>query len=215
MIHTYTDLRRDHSRRHIGTLLVAGRLRRVGTHYVDPEAEIDEVVLEALGLGIRPTCLTAAKHHGLWVPPGTERHGYARRRPTYPEGWVAHGWTAAWPEPDPGDEAESGTETKVRLFFQLRSVPVRAQVQIPGVGRVDLLVGRRWIVECDSRAHHTGEEQYEKDRRRDISAVERGYFTTRLTHGMVFRRWEKTTQRLRAVIRSGQHLVEPARWART
>src|SRR5699024_4198688 len=70
--------------------------------------------------------------------------------------------------------AESGTETKVRLYFQLKRVPVRAQVRIPGVGRVDLLVGNRWIIECDSKEHHTGSSQYEYDRERDGAAVDLG-----------------------------------------
>ena len=221
----------------------------------------------ALRAGTRPTCRTAAKHHGLWVPPGDGQHVYARRSHSIPTGWVGHGWTHAWPESgpvaspalllehagrclDPLDVgiladsalregrlhtadiaairrtapravqrvlarasalAESGTESKVRLFFQLARVPVRAQVRIPGVGRVDLLVGRRWIIECDSRAHHTGASVYAYDRARDFSAVKQGYITTRLTYGMVFGEWEETTSSLTRIVRSRQHLVDPAR----
>lgn len=267
MIYTVSDLRTEYTARQISSLVRQGHLIRAGRYYLT--AGTDEPVVAALTAGVRPTCLTAARHHGLWVPPGAKRHVYARRAQRIPAGWVAHGWTHAWPEPDPvaspvlmlehacrcldpldvgilADSAlreghvhaadiaairrtapravgrvldqvsalaESGTETKVRLFFQLRGVPVRAQVQIPGIGRVDLLVGRRWIIECDSRAHHTGATVYAYDRARDFSAIEQGYITTRLTYGMVFGRWDATTSRLTRIIRSRQHLVDPARRA--
>ncbi|MFC5369439.1 hypothetical protein [Arcanobacterium bovis] len=42
--------------------------------------------------------------------------------------------------------SESGSESRVRLFFLLRKVKVEAQVHIEGVGRVDLLVGN--FVDC-------------------------------------------------------------------
>jgi len=53
-------------------------------------------------------------------------------------------------EPD----AQSGIETKVRLFLRSRRIPFRVQVAISGVGRVDLLVGERLVIELDGRAFH-------------------------------------------------------------
>lgn len=268
MIYTTAQLRADHSRREIQSLVDAEQLHKAGKYYATPGT--DALVVAALRAGVRPTCLTAAKHHGLWVPPGDGRHAYAHRSRPLPSGWVGHGWHQVWPEADPvaspellirhactcldpvdvailaesalregaldladlatirrtaprdtarvleraTDLAESGTETKVRLFFQMRGVEVRPQVQIPEVGRVDLLVGRRWIVECDSRAHHTGDGRYEYDRGRDISAGALGYTTTRLTHGMVFGDWAQTTTLLLTMLRSGQHLIDPSRWLR-
>lgn len=110
-------------------------------------------------------------------------------------------------------KADSGTESKVRLFLQLRNVTVTPQVRIPGVGWVDNLVGRRWILECDSREHHTGKETYAKDRSRDLRALELGYFTTRLTHWMTFGGWDRTSRTLLDVVRSGRHMEDPARYA--
>lgn len=44
-----------------------------------------------------------------------------------------------------------------------------------------------WIVvECDSRAHHSGWEQQEKDRRRDLELADRGYVCSRPTANMIF-----------------------------
>ena len=266
MIYTYSQLRREPlSRRGIDKLLAVGTLRRAGRFFVSRTE--DDAVVEALALGLRPTCLTAAEHHGLWVPPGTGTHVYGRRRIELPDEHIGHGWHRTWPEPsaiaspalliehasrclDPLDvgiladsalrqgklhenqvdairtrvprpvsrvlarasaAAESGTESKVRLYFQLRNIPVRTQVEIPGVGRVDLVVGRRWIIECDSKAHHTGESSYEYDRERDGGALQLGYFTTRLTHRMVFAEWLRTQDRLEEITASRQHLVDPER----
>lgn len=252
--------------RELSAAVAKGEVLRAGRYYVTPDTS--PAVREALADGVRPTCVTAAEAHGLWVPPSAGRHVYARRGVVGP-GWVDHGWHETWPEPtaiasprlllehairclDPLDigaladsalhqelvgrevvaalsdaaprdvsrvlarvtgSAQSGTESKVRLFLQLHNVIVTPQVQIDGVGRVDNLAGRRWIVECDSRKHHTGEETYAKDRRRDLRALELGYFTTRLTHWMVYGGWDRTSQTLLRVIRSGRHRHDPVRHA--
>jgi very-short-patch-repair endonuclease len=89
-------------------------------------------------------------------------------------------------------KAESGTETRVRLFLARRGYRVRSQVVIPRVGRVDLLVGESLIIECDSHAHHTGESAYWSDRTRDLRAAALGYRVIRLTWEQVFLDWEVT-----------------------
>lgn len=264
MIHTRNQW--QGTARQLSAAVARGELLRVGRYYVTPDTTPE--VRDALAAGLRPTCLSAAQEHGLWVPPGPGRHVYARRS-AVGSGWVGHGWHEAWPEPEPvasprlllehactcldpldvgiladsalhqglvrADEiaqlagtqpravsrvlsrasglAQSGTESKVRLFLQLHNVTVTAQVKIDGVGLVDNLAGRRWIIECDSRAHHTGEDTYAKDRARDLRALELGYFTTRLTHWMAFGGWDKTSQTLLRVIRSGRHRHDPARYA--
>lgn len=265
MIYTISSLREQHTSRQVAALVADGHLRRAGRYYVTPDTTTD--VRRALTEGLRPTCLTAAKEHELWVPPGRGGHAYGRR--THASAWGNHGWHQSWPEEDPvasprlmlehacrcldplhagvladsalrlgklrpadvGDVArevsrsaarvlsrttgisESGTESKVRLFFQLHNVMVQPQVSIEGVGRVDLLVGRRWIIECDSRAHHTGEVTYEYDRARDLNAVQRGYMTTRLTYSGIFTSWDATSASLLSIVRSGVHLDAPGVWA--
>lgn len=66
--------------------------------------------------------------------------------------------------------AGSGSETRVRLFLQQRRFTVRPQVFIPGVGRVDLLVGESLIIECDSEQHHAAGARYRMDRVRDLAS---------------------------------------------
>ncbi|MFX4274069.1 endonuclease domain-containing protein [Propionibacteriaceae bacterium Y1685] len=99
------------------------------------------------------------------------------------------------------DRSESGTETRVRLFFQMNGVRVRPQVSIPGVGRVDLVVGDRLVIECDSVSFHTGVQNYARDRGRDLALGLAGYKIVRLTYHQVFDDWAATSQRLLRMIR--------------
>lgn len=105
--------------------------------------------------------------------------------------------------------AQSGSETRVRYFFQQSRVPVTAQALIPGVGRVDLLVGKRLIVECDSGEFHRTPAQQAADRRRDLRARELGYDVIRLSYEQIWPLWEATRGSLRTVIRQRRHLLEP------
>ena len=269
MIYTYAQLREQHSRRKIDRWVAEERLVRAGRHLVLPGT--DDAIIAALGKGLRTTCLTAARHHGIWTPPGRGRHVYGRRGHPVPRAWVDHGYHHAWPEDDPvaspalllehaarcvdpvdvgilaesamhlkllheADVAairrvsprqvqrvlahasglpESGSESKVRLHLLLERVPVRPQVEIEGVGRVDLLVGERWIIECDSKTHHKDKDAYVKDRGRDFNATALGYRTNRLTYEMCFPHWDVTAMWLAQVLATGEHLVPPEQWLRT
>ena len=106
--------------------------------------------------------------------------------------------------------AESGTETIVRLRLQSLRLRSRVQVEIAGIGRVDLLVGRRLIIEVDSVEHHDrSPEQREKDRRRDEEAIRRGYLPLRLSYRRVMFQWDEVVHTLREITRRGDHLSEP------
>jgi very-short-patch-repair endonuclease len=104
-------------------------------------------------------------------------------------------------------DAGSGTETKVRRALELEKVDVTSQWYIDGVGRVDLLVGECLVIECDSRAHHTGEAAYQRDRRRDQILADLGYYYVRLTWEQVFLEWEATLAYLRGLIASKRHRI--------
>lgn len=101
--------------------------------------------------------------------------------------------------------AQSGTETIVRHVLERMRVAVQPQALIPGVGFVDLLVGDPLVIECDSRAHHTGEAAYAEDRRRDLELVARGYTVVRLTWADVMHGRDRTAATLRELIRAGRH----------
>ncbi|SDO57545.1 Protein of unknown function [Microbacterium testaceum StLB037] len=76
--------------------------------------------------------------------------------------------------------AESGPETIVRLMLRSLGLRWETQVRIPLVGRVDFVVERWLIIECDSKAHHSSWDAQREDRRRDRAAAAAGYATLRL-----------------------------------
>lgn len=107
-------------------------------------------------------------------------------------------------------DAESGTETVVRWWLESRGFPVRPQVRFPdGRRRMDMLVGRSWAIECDSREFHDTPLGYDEDRARDLYLVSHGYRVTRLSWEQVFLHWEDTQRMLLAILRRGDHLDPP------
>jgi very-short-patch-repair endonuclease len=104
--------------------------------------------------------------------------------------------------------AQSGTETIVRLALRFARIPARAQVPIPGVGRVDFVVGDRLAVEVDSRAWHDNDAAFEADRRRDAALVALGYLVLRLSYRRVMYERDHLLDEVRKVVARGDH-----RWA--
>lgn len=108
------------------------------------------------------------------------------------------------------DKSQSGSETRVKNFFESMRVPVQQQVVVPRVGRVDMIIGRSQIIECDSHGFHTAERDYHRDRDRDLAALRAGYATTRLSFQHIWQFWKKTKTVLRELVQTRQHLKPPA-----
>lgn len=104
--------------------------------------------------------------------------------------------------------ADSGTETVLRLHLRARRLDFRPQVFIPGVGTVDFLVGRRLVIEADSRRHHGG-DGIENDRRRDLELQRLGFLPFRVSYQQVFYQFEGVAAALDAVISRGEHRRSP------
>ena len=100
--------------------------------------------------------------------------------------------------------AESGTETRLRLWLRHRGHDVQVQHHVGGVGRTDLFVNGWLVVELDSRAWHTGTEAYERDRARDLAALGLAYPTLRLSYRQVFDDWPETQRQLADVLLGGR-----------
>lgn len=81
--------------------------------------------------------------------------------------------------------AESGLESLTRLALHSARIRCRSQVVIPGIGRVDLLVGDRLVIELDGAAWHGGVADFERDRARDRALLARGYAVMRATYRQV------------------------------
>ena len=89
-----------------------GLMQRVDCWYVRSTAPADHVAL--LGQGVRPTCVSAARHHGLWIPLHAGEHVYRPR--ALPESGrstslILHGTEMrSWPDSDPVADLELALE---------------------------------------------------------------------------------------------------------
>lgn len=100
---------------------------------------------------------------------------------------------------------ESGTEAL--FWFRTRpfGIPFRRQVRIPGVGRVDFMIGEKLIVEVDGAAYHTDPEQFEKDRHRDAVLSRLGYRVLRFSYLQVTENWAEVEAAVIGAIVRGDH----------
>ena len=100
--------------------------------------------------------------------------------------------------------AGSGTESLVRFRLQYARIRVRSQQSIPGIGRVDLLVGDRLIIECDSTEYHSGAQRLE-DNRRDRVATRGDYRVMRIDYSEVIGAWPRILADILDIVRTGRH----------
>jgi len=101
--------------------------------------------------------------------------------------------------------SQSGTESIARLRLRALGLDVRTQVRI-GIDRVDLLVGDRLVIECDSRSHHSRREDYAHDRERDLRLAQRGYTVLRFTYEQIMSRWPEVEEAIMTRVRAREHL---------
>jgi very-short-patch-repair endonuclease len=99
--------------------------------------------------------------------------------------------------------SESGIETLCRYRLS-RFLPVRSQVQIDGIGRVDLLIGDRLIIEADGRRWHEG--SFFADRSRDLALQRRGYIVIRVGYSNVMHEWPIVELAIRGLVERREHL---------
>lgn len=97
---------------------------------------------------------------------------------------------------------ESGTETIVWQRLG-RSLELRRQLVIPGIGRVDFVLGDRLVIEVDGFAYHSDPTQFEADRRRDAALSALGYRVLRFSYHQVLHRWAEVEAAIRAAVARG------------
>lgn len=100
---------------------------------------------------------------------------------------------------------ESGIESLVHFRLRPFRLPIRCQAQIPGVGRVDFLVGTRLVVETDGAEYHTDPRQFENDRRRDAHLSRLGYRVLRFSYRQVMYHWAEVEAAILAAVIRGDH----------
>lgn len=101
--------------------------------------------------------------------------------------------------------AESGIESLLRLRLRAHRIRLRSQVTITGVGRVDLLVGERLVVEVDGYAWHGDPSRFENDRRRDRELLRRGYLVMRASYRQVIDELDGLVEAILDVVRRREH----------
>lgn len=101
--------------------------------------------------------------------------------------------------------SQSGTESVTRHRLHSANIRVRSQATIPEVGRVDLLVGDRLIIECDSDDFHNGEQRKE-DARRDRKSTIGRYHVLRIDYDDVMFDWDTVFADITEMVRSRRHL---------
>lgn len=106
--------------------------------------------------------------------------------------------------------SQSGLETLARVRLRRLRIKVRTQVFIEGVGRVDVLVGDRLVLELDGYGFHATGESFETDRRRDLALAARGYRVIRLSYRQVMFEWNEAERVILSMVRRGEH-VRPRR----
>ncbi|WP_318152883.1 endonuclease domain-containing protein [Microbacterium helvum] len=123
-------------------------------------------------------------------------------------------WLRARVGPDARDaiafsraDADSGLESLLRWRLRSHNLPVRTQMRIPSVGRVDFLIGDRLIVEVDGAPNHDDESHRHKDLVRDANAASWGHVTLRFDYALVVHDWPTVEMAILAYIDRGLHLA--------
>jgi very-short-patch-repair endonuclease len=104
------------------------------------------------------------------------------------------------------NDADSGLESLVRLRLRRHGLSVRTQVRVPGVGRIDLVIGERLLIEVDGKAGHADPASRHKDLVRDAHAAMWGYDTLRFDYAMVVHDWDLVERAILARVAAGRHL---------
>ena len=104
-------------------------------------------------------------------------------------------------------DADSGLESLLRWRLRRHRLSVRTQRVIQAVGRVDLLIGSRLIVEADGRENHEELKLRHKDLVRDANAAAQGYLTLRFDYALIVYSWDLVERAILAQIDLGRHVL--------
>lgn len=106
--------------------------------------------------------------------------------------------------------SQSGLETLCRLRLTRPGLRIRTQVQIEGVGRVDLVVGDRLVIEADGRDWHDTPDAFRTDRSRDLALARLGYVVIRLSYAQIMKNWPLVELTVASLITRREHLWSAA-----
>ncbi|ROR64936.1 DUF559 domain-containing protein [Agrococcus jenensis] len=101
--------------------------------------------------------------------------------------------------------AGSGLESIARHGFRAAGLAVRTQVDVPGLGPRDFLIGDRLWVEIDGRAFHTRVQDFPRDRRIDRELQRAGGTVLRFLPEDVLHHWPRTLETVLDFVRRDRH----------
>ncbi|HEU0180929.1 MAG TPA: type IV toxin-antitoxin system AbiEi family antitoxin domain-containing protein [Agromyces mariniharenae] len=104
-------------------------------------------------------------------------------------------------------DADSGLESLLRLRLHRLGISLRTQVAIPGVGRVDFVLGDRLILEVDGKPNHVPASKRHRDLVRDAVAAAHGFDTLRFDYALVIHDWPLVEAAILAKLDRGLHLA--------
>ncbi|MFD1715524.1 endonuclease domain-containing protein [Amnibacterium flavum] len=98
------------------------------------------------------------------------------------------------------ERSEEGIESIAR--FRLLQSGIRAvpQVVVGEIGRVDLLIGERLVIELDGRETHAQREAFTKDRRRTALLTQGGYTVLHFSYAQVIYDWNLILTTIQAAL---------------
>lgn len=102
--------------------------------------------------------------------------------------------------------ADSGLETLARIRLRASGIQSAVQVEVGGIGRVDLLIGERLVIECDGSEFHDDPISRDLDRERDLALAARGFLVIRLGYNQIMSDWLLSAAVIRSLVERGEHL---------
>ncbi|MEP6479646.1 MAG: DUF559 domain-containing protein [Rhodoglobus sp.] len=102
-------------------------------------------------------------------------------------------------------KSESGLESLCRVRLARLGLRIRSQVRIAGVGRVDLVIGDRLVIEADGREHHDSPDAFRRDRARDLALTRLGYVVIRLSYQQIVDEWQRVELTVAGLVARREH----------
>jgi very-short-patch-repair endonuclease len=96
-------------------------------------------------------------------------------------------------------ESEAITESLARVRLRAHGLTVRTQVRVARGIRVDLVVGRRLVVELDG-SYRAMPDQFESDRNRDATLTTLGFRVVRFSYRQVMGSWDRVLASILAAL---------------
>jgi hypothetical protein len=119
-----------------------------------------------------------------------------------------------WPFGVADERPDSGSESVARALLLAHGIVAVPQVRVPftDLDRLDLLVGDRLVVECDSAEHHGSSEQRVRDLRRDALLAALGFIVLRFDYRQILFEPAALLAAVHGYVSRGLHLDSGRAW---